>query len=395
MEKILKFIGIEFNQHPLFTEGSALNLFATDRVFADSKGLTPLVNKLFINNLSIVSGYNATGKTTFLKTVFKLLKLTTKKGFITDYNDIFFGDNDIIITLYFYGTDKKLYKNQITFAKNISDEFESWIIKDDIIYIKKINTLTNKKNFFDFDSNKTIEIIDKKTLHESKRKIVNKQFSLFFSLIVDDKYQTQNLTSTISKTEVNKLGPIYLTEYPTDFLNLLDDSIEYFKIKRGKLGIFFELKFKNNKEIIRENNFNNLSTWLSSGTIRSLDIFVKIVNTLKTDGILLIDEIENHLNVEIINLIIKCFQKEDMETKGTLIFSTHYPELLDQINRADNINIFERTKNYKVKISSYASKKIRPELKKSNAFKASYNMHTSPKYEYISKALCIFNDVDR
>ena len=67
----------------------------------------------------------------------------------------------------------------------------------------------------------------------------------------------------------------------------------------------FKIKFKNsNKKIIAD--LIELSDYLSSGTIKGINILGNLIVTLKSGGYLLIDEIENHLNKNIvINNIFK------------------------------------------------------------------------------------------
>lgn len=52
------------------------------------------------------------------------------------------------------------------------------------------------------------------------------------------------------------------------------------------------------------------------------------------------DEIENHFNKEIVTTLVRFFMDSRLNRNGgTLIFTTHYPELLDEYDRNDGIYI--------------------------------------------------------
>ena len=68
-----------------------------------------------------------------------------------------------------------------------------------------------------------------------------------------------------------------------------------------------------------------------------------IIEVLKNGGYFIADELENHFNKKIIEFILGLFNDKRTNPKGAcLIFSTHYPELLDFLSRKDNIYITTR-----------------------------------------------------
>ena len=61
---------------------------------------------------------------------------------------------------------------------------------------------------------------------------------------------------------------------------------------------------------------------------------------LQKGGYIVVDEVENHFNKEIVTTLMRFFMDSKLNTNGgTLIFSTHYPELLDEYDRNDSIFI--------------------------------------------------------
>ena len=58
-------------------------------------------------------------------------------------------------------------------------------------------------------------------------------------------------------------------------------------------------------------------------------MFISAMNTFKVGGYLVVDELENHFNHEIVSTIIRFYMDPKVNYTGaTLVFSTHYPELL-------------------------------------------------------------------
>ncbi len=61
---------------------------------------------------------------------------------------------------------------------------------------------------------------------------------------------------------------------------------------------------------------------------------------LQKGGYTVVDEVENHFNKEIVTTLMRFFMDSKLNKNGgTLIFSTHYPELLDGYDRNDSIFI--------------------------------------------------------
>lgn len=66
------------------------------------------------------------------------------------------------------------------------------------------------------------------------------------------------------------------------------------------------------------------------------------------------DEIENHFNKEIVTTLVRFFMDSRFNKNGgTLIFTTHYPELLDEYDRNDGIYIVRNRNGITVENLSY------------------------------------------
>ena len=121
-----------------------------------------------------------------------------------------------------------------------------------------------------------------------------------------------------------------------------------------------------------------LVSMLSSGTTKGVLLYVYVVAALKNGFDLLIDEIENHFHKTLVENIITLFKDKTVNKKGSsLIFTTHYCELLDLFGRQDNIWI-AKSEDKIILENMYDKYKIRPELLKSkqyytNAFDTAIN----------------------
>ena len=101
------------------------------------------------------------------------------------------------------------------------------------------------------------------------------------------------------------------------------------------------------------NNAVELEQYLSSGTIKGIITFSMVKEVLSSGGYILVDELENHFNKEIVVTLMRFFMDSKLNKNGgTLIFSTHYPELLDEYDRNDSIYIIRnRILNHEIQIT--------------------------------------------
>lgn len=108
-------------------------------------------------------------------------------------------------------------------------------------------------------------------------------------------------------------------------------------------------------------------------------MFMAIISVLIDGGYLVVDELENHFNKEIVATVMRFFMDPKTNPKGAvLIYSTHYPELLDEHKRNDSIFI---TKNIDgITIENLSESLKRNDIKKSDAFQSGYLYGTTPSY---------------
>ena len=107
---------------------------------------------------------------------------------------------------------------------------------------------------------------------------------------------------------------------------------------------------------------------LSSGTTKGMLLYILMAASLQQGFDLIIDEIENHFHKTLVENMISLYKDKTVNrNNATLIFTTHYCELLDLFNRQDNIYIAKS--NDKVYLTNmYDGFNIRSELLKSRQF---------------------------
>lgn len=325
-----------------------------------------------LNSLAFV-GINASGKTTTLNIIHGILSIYIGNESINKENRLFmFIEDKIKVTVYL--TDGNILYKVVSIIEKDELTGRVWF-EDEWLFTKKFNSTFKKsdlKDDFDSISNINRKSIDTKFL---------KSEDSIFSSVLNGKNNHMRLFDTMSQTNFNY--PHYMTyieEMPNEFIKYLDDSIEEFKITNSEdHSHMFKIKFKGDDNfIICE--WVELEKYLSSGTIKGLNILTISMNVLKNGGYIIIDELENHLNKRIIISILEFFLSDINKNGATLIFSTHYVELLDSIERSDSIYVLDKGKKLNLKkLSKLLGNNDRKDKKKSDIFLSGI-VNTVPDY---------------
>ncbi|WP_165777175.1 AAA family ATPase [Bifidobacterium primatium] len=177
--------------------------------------------------------------------------------------------------------------------------------------------------------------------------------------------------------------PVFVPSVAPDIVHTFDRSIEKLTVDDdGKVHLKF---VDDNRERIL-GQFDAVQM-LSAGTIRGSRIVNAAVGALREGGYFLVDEIENSLNKKLVETIMDLFASPVTNPKGaTLVFTTHYPELLDHLERKDCVYFAVRDENRRIQLIKYseglaqaAPKKARVESKKSEIFFSNLVKGTAPK----------------
>lgn len=373
----INFLKLVVRQHPLLETGTEFSLSTVQPVKeSDSESVTNIYGRRYLNNISTIAGRNATGKTTLMTAVVGILFLFWGNRSIdqTPLDGSFFGQEDISFDVYFFGSDKRIYLDSITFSKNSENK---WYISDEKIKEKRAYSIDTKDSLFDFSESKLY--IDREKLPDEILGILSEDDSIFRMVLSRENYNPPVVYNSLMFTDNNILIRDGI-EIPVEILEYLDPSIEYLHVGESENIEIFRLKFKNHSQEIVENKFSNLQHYLSSGTAKGVTLFQLVLSVLKSGGYLFVDEIENHFNQAIVRTFIDFFSNKRINTKNAiLVFSTHYSELLQDLERGDQVFIVRKDK--KTSVSRYAEQKIRSDLNRTDVFNSNYIEGSAPDYD--------------
>ena len=371
--KILKLI---IKGLPLLKKDLNIDFIAQQRVDDDDKErLYNIFSNIYTNQVLSFIGINASGKTTILKMVSFVINLLNNEAINNIESKEIFDDlsdgQRVVITAYFYheGIINKL-QSVIEKKVNPVDGNERLIIADETLWAKEINKIKTKKSIYEFNDS------DLKTRRNQKEQYLLEDVSIILAL---NKKQDTNffLYDMSDFTDHNMLN--VLGKYPKEILTFLDPSIEYLHCKPEGKKVDIRLKFYE-KDEISLNNPLALNRYLSSGTIKGLSVFMGAVITFIEGGYLVVDELENHFNREIVSTLVRFFMDKKVNQNGaTLVFSTHYSELLDEFERNDGIYIVRNIGGITAENLSNILK--RNDIKKSEVYDSDFLKGTVPAYE--------------
>ena len=357
---------------PLFKDKFDFCFYAQQRVSDEQRDyLYPLISSILLNTTNVFTGINASGKTSSLKVILFALQILLNRP-INDIRerDILGQKNKINFKIFYYSEkNQEIRKLETNIAFNkMTNNGPSYVIESEKLWSKKSTKFITRKQISDFDNYEPILI------RNSEEKFLADDISIVIAKNKEDDEQSV-VTSLLGFTNVNVLP--FNEDIPLEIIKYFDPSIEYLYIEKDERKTI-HLKFKGKSELLLFNPID-INKYLSSGTIRGIFLFSEALNTLQNGGYILVDELENHFNKEIVCTIIRIFKNNKLNINGgTLIYSTQYPELLDEYDRNDNIFITKNQDGITVENLSYLLK--RNDIKKSEVYQSGYLKGTTPSY---------------
>lgn len=152
-------------------------------------------------------------------------------------------------------------------------------------------------------------------------------------------------------------------------VRLFDDSVEILKPVTDTQDLKHSFVFKriNSKTIIVDSN--TLEKLLSKGTVRGINLYALSLLTFRSGGHLLVDEIEGSFNRNLIENLFVMYKDKSINARGgSIIYSTHYSELLDCNNRCDNVNVLHREGDVIKLKNMHSDYNVRTDMIKSSQF---------------------------
>lgn len=372
----MKLLRINIQNMPRFKGNIDIDFITKQRVDEDDKeSLYRVFSNIYINPVVSFIGINASGKTTILKTISFVINLLNNQPINNIkakeiLNDLVEEENVKIIS--FFYEQKKVYKLQTVITKIVNpiDESEKLVISDEKLWEKEEVRVKTKKSLFEFkDSDLKIE-------RNQKEQFLSDDVSVMIAINKEKQsvFPLRDMSMWTNHNMLNILG-----KFPKELLTFLDPSIEYFKCSIEKKSTDLRLKFYGSEEIILKGP-SEIEKYLSSGTIKGINVFMNALLCFVEGGYLIVDELENHFNEEIVATLVRFFMDPKVNKQGsTLIYSTHYSELLDEFDRNDCIYIVRNRGGITAENLSLILK--RNDIKKSEAYESGYLEGTVPVYE--------------
>ena len=359
---------------PLFKEKLDICFYAQQRISEEQKEqLHPLFSNVYLNPATGFIGINASGKTSVLKVILLILGIMNNEPINhIDTRDILGDAKKTVLNIFFYSeTNKEVCRLEtVVAARKTKTEGIIYSIISERIWSKKTEEIIARKAMLDFDGKEPIMV------RSGQEDFLSDDVSIMIAL---NKKTGENIriVDLLLFTNINVLP--FSEGIPAEVITYLDPTVEslYFDEKDQKEII--RLKFIDKEEIVL-NNPLELNNYLSSGTVKGMIIFTLAKEVLQNGGYIVVDEIENHFNKEIVTTLMRFFMDSKLNKNGgTLIFSTHYPELLDEYDRNDSIYI-TRNRNG-ITAENLSSILKRNDIKKSDAYQSGFLEGTTPMYE--------------
>lgn len=370
--KLLKIIASGL---PLFKGKCEIDFFALQRVTNDNADkmsclFSTNTQCFFQNNVMSFIGINASGKTSILKLISFVCGMLGNQSINNiSCNEVLDGlDNKdkVSFDVFFYAKNETVNLLHTVIGKKDN----KFIILDEFLKSKPSSKVKNKNAIFDFEG------CDDFLTRNNDEAFLLDDVSIMVAFNKKTK-DTLVVTDMLQYTNINQL--IISEDCPTELIAFFDPSIEYLHVKTKDKDTEVRLKFYGQDELAL-NQLSDLNRYLSSGTIKGINIFLNATRVFENGGYLIVDELENHFNREIFSTLIRFYMDKKVNPKGAmLIFSTHYAELLDEFERNDNIYIVRNQSGIATENLSVILK--RNDIKKSEAYQSGFLGGTTPMYD--------------
>lgn len=342
-------------------DNTEIDFVAKSRKTSEDKEyeLQEIADGLYVFTTMAFVGKNASGKTTALDLLTVAYSILSSFRVSQEYSL-----NDVHICIHFFD-DGYIYRYNTSLKQNSIEKtvsFENEKIEKKKYFKSYINEIYSDDGFIEVTSDSMLPDDVSSVFFVMKEKQIG-------ALSLHDKMDTEqvyNMTFDFMDTldiEADILRKI---------LKIFDDNV--LDLSRDDNGSF-DLNYSGT---IKKLTSRELFTVLSSGTTKGMMLYTVIIGSLRYGYNIIIDEIENHFHKTLVENIISLYKDKTVNKhNASLIFSTHYCELLDLFNRQDNIYIANADK--KVHLDSiYEKYGVRNDILKSkqfysNAFKTAVN----------------------
>ena len=368
----MRILRIKVNGLPLYKNSFDISFCAVQWVQnIHLNSVYKLFGNIYVNTVEAFAGINASGKTTALKVVSYSSLLLGAAPLNAEFIPQILGENiKTVFDIDFYADNKIFHlKSEIIKEKNQDGTFVVRIVSEKL-WIKTATSKINKSNLLDFTGLEPVRV----------RNNSDEYLPDDVSIMIAVNKQIQNKLMFVDLALFTNFN-LFLSDggsVPTEIISLLDPTIEYITVENVNDKVITRLKFYGRKELVLLNP-TELNVYLSSGTVKGVRVFSDAVRVLKNGGYLIVDEVENHFNRELVASLLRLFTNKRTNPKGAvIIFSTHYPELLDELERNDSV--FITRSDHGLTVDNLNALLKRNDMKKSEVYQSNFLGGTAPKY---------------
>lgn len=375
---MLKLLNIRVNGYKLLEENFTFDFLTRTKVLESDleKEIFKIDTLLYSFRTLAVVGGNSSGKSTVLSLILKTIDFLSSGRW--GYVEHEFKEDKIGLSISFY-LDGNIYFYSVNLLKNTSDEGRNRIyalIDNESLFMKKYVKAKGKKNLENIDDAADVTSRYLQNSLKDTSAIIN----LVKENILVDAFTNNNVIAfdegLLSNSFYNILDNSN-KELASSIIKLLDDSIEYIKSDSSDYVKF--KRYNEGEQILKK---IELISILSSGTFRGIELYLRAIKAIKLGKVFIVDEIENCFQKNVVFNLIFLFNDERInKNNAQLIFSTHYTEILDILNRQDSINITHKN-NGRITIKNLKEYDIRVELSKSKQFDNN-TFNTSINYQQL------------
>lgn len=369
----MKILRITVNGLPLFKQELDLLFYTQQRVSEDDKEkLYKIEPNYYLHTACAFIGINASGKTSVLKVINLALNILRNEPINhVESRNILGGCENASFKICFFDNKRNICcLETVVKSKKAKAGGYVYSIVEEKLWEKPVSSVKSKKYLTDFTAISPIAVRNTEEAYLPD----DVSFIIAHNKKTNDRI---DVFSLLSYTNINVLP--FTDDIPLEVITFLDPTIEKLCFEKIEDKALIHLKFKGEEEIIL-NNAVELEQYLSSGTIKGIITFSMVKEVLASGGYILVDELENHFNKEIVVTLMRFFMDSSLNKNGsTLIFTTHYPELLDEYDRNDAIYIVRNRNGITAENLSYILK--RNDIKKSDAYQSGFLEGTTPAYE--------------
>lgn len=263
----MRLLRIEADGIFLFSEKTVIDFNAEQRVYPDNADM--LYNPFgstYTNNVLSFVGVNASGKTTSLKLISFVMSLLNAEAINNIPTKVVLErSKKVDLRVYFYDENKGvcLLKTIIGVTKEEGAP-ERYVILQEELFIRKTTSITSKANLFQFGDENIYKTRD---ISKEQFMFLKDDVSIVIALGKTGNVFFRDLTEWTDFNILNSFG-----NFPIELIQFLDPSIEYIRFNPNETELI--VKFKKDDSPISMRGIQNISHYLSSGTIKGLNVFM-------------------------------------------------------------------------------------------------------------------------